>query len=441
MSEVDRRRRAGGPRRVPARRPRPPERPDGPLLGMEVEVDVGPVAHGGHCVARHEGRVVFVRHALPGERVRVLVTEDTGRSYCRGDAIAVLSPSPDRVEPPCPHAGPGRCGGCDWQHATGTAQRALKAAVVREQLTRLAGRPDVPVEVEAVPGGLLGWRTRVRYAVGPDGHTGLHRHRSGRLEPVHVCPLGTDAVAATSAGEHRWPGAAAVRVVASTGGDRALLVDPAAPAGTDADSYGLDGWGGPAGQSTLIGPPVVTERAAGREWRVSTGGFWQVHPAAADTLAACVLAMLAPRPGETALDLYAGAGLFAGVLADRVGPAGRVIAIEADPAAAADAIRNLAGTPWAAVRAARVTTGLLGGLGVRPDVVVLDPPRTGAGPDLLTATLALHPRAVAYVACDPAALARDLKAAAKAGYTLAALRAFDLFPMTHHVECVALLTP
>jgi tRNA/tmRNA/rRNA uracil-C5-methylase (TrmA/RlmC/RlmD family) len=442
-----------GPRRAAVRRPRPPERPDGPLLGAEVEVDVGPVAHGGHCVARHEGRVIFVRHALPGERVRVLVTEDTGRSYCRGDAIAVLTPSPDRVEPPCPHAGPGRCGGCDWQHASGSAQRALKAAVVREQLTRLGGLPDVPVEVEPLPGGLLGWRTRVRYAVTPDGHTGLHRHRSTDLEPVTVCPLGTDVVTATAAGERPWPGATAVRVVASTTGDRAILVDPAPPdtarpaddsAAPDAAGTGPPGTG-VAGSSAvgpaLIGPAQVGERAAGREWRVSTAGFWQVHPAAADALAACVLEMLGPRAGESALDLYAGAGLFAGVLADRVGPGGRVVAVEADPVAAADAAGNLAGTPWASVRAARVTAGLLGGLGMRPDVVVLDPPRTGIGPDLLGSLLDLGPRAVAYVACDPAALARDLRAATAAGYRLAALRAFDLFPMTHHVECVALLTP
>jgi tRNA/tmRNA/rRNA uracil-C5-methylase (TrmA/RlmC/RlmD family) len=422
-------RRSGQPaaagRRGGVRRPRTPEQTDGPLLGHEIEVDVGPVAHGGHCVARHEGRVVFVRHTLPGERVRALVTEDNGRSYCRADAVAVLAPSPDRVPAPCAHAGPGRCGGCDWQHVSGPAQRALKAAVVREQLARLAGLPDVPVEVAELPGGLLGWRTRVRYAVGPDGRPGLHRHRSDALEPVQVCPLGTDAVTATGAAERSWPGAGALRVTASSGGDRAILVDPAAP--------------GPA--PALIGPAELTERAAGRDWRVSAAGFWQVHPAAADTLADCVLRMLEPRPGETALDLYAGAGLFAGVLADRVGPHGRVIAVEADPLAAADAVANLAGTPWATVRPVRVTAGLLGGLGVRPDVVVLDPPRTGAGPDLIAAILAATPRAVAYVACDPAALARDLKAAATAGYRLAALRAFDLFPMTHHVECVALLTP
>ena len=462
----------------------------GPWLAREIELDVGPVAPGGHCVARHEGRVVFVRHALPGERVVALVTEDRGGGFCRADAVRVLTASADRVDPPCPHAGPGRCGGCDWQHASADAQRALKAAVLREQLTRLARLPDVPVTVEALPGGLLGWRTRVRYAIDPAGRTALRRHRSHELEPVRHCPLGTDAVTAAT-GDRDWPPGAEIEVVGS--GPTVVL---AATADEDPRA--------PAGGSVLDGPPRVRERAAGRDWELAATGFWQVHPAAADVLAGCVLDFLAPAPGETALDLYAGAGLFAGLLAAAVGPSGRVVAVESDPQAAADARANLdlaaspapgdpaapdgegaaalgpaalaagdegglalppAGpapassvTAWAAsgvranlalpaasaaveVRAVRVTAGLLGGLGIAPDIAVLDPPRAGAGPDVLTALLALRPRAVAYVSCDPAALARDLRAAVDAGWLLTRLRAFDCFPMTQHVETVALLEP
>ncbi|HVQ95606.1 MAG TPA: TRAM domain-containing protein [Mycobacteriales bacterium] len=416
---------AGAPRRPVVRRPRPAERPPGPLLGRDLELEVGAVAHGGHCVARYEGRVVFVRHALPGERVLARVTEDTGGAFCRADAVEVLRPAAERVTPPCPHAGPGRCGGCDWQHASGPAQRELKAAVVSEQLARLAGLPGMAVEVAALPGGLLGWRSRLRFTVTPDGRTGLHRHRSAELEPVAECPLGTAGVAATGAGRALWPGAAAVQVVASTGGDRAIVVTPADPAARPA----------------LIGAGSVREQAAGREWTVAATGFWQVHPAAAETLAGCVLEQLAPRPGEVVLDLYAGAGLFAGALAGAVGPAGTVVAIEADPVAAADAAANLADLPWVEVRRLRITPALIERLGAGPDLVVLDPPRTGAGPELIAALLGAGPRAVAYVACDPAALARDLRTAVAAGYRLAALRAFDLFPMTHHVECVALLVP
>ena len=156
--------------------PRSPARPErrdrtrgGGWTGTEFEVTVGPVAHGGHCVARHEGRVVFVRHTLPGERVVVRVTEDRHPGFCRADAIEVLEASPDRVERPCPYSGPGRCGGCDWQHVDPAAQRTLKATVVREQLARLAGLPDVDVPVEELPGGPLRWRSRARFAVDRSG--------------------------------------------------------------------------------------------------------------------------------------------------------------------------------------------------------------------------------------------------------------------------------
>src|SRR6185312_2106423 len=355
----------------------------GPWLGREIELDVGPVAAGGHCVARHEGRVVFVRHALPGERVVALVTEDRGGGFCRADAVRVLAASADRVEPPCPHAGPGRCGGCDWRHASD-----------------------------------------------PAGRTALRRHRSHELEPVGHCPLGTDAVTAATA-DRDWPPGAEIEVVGS--GPTVVL---AAPSGDDPRA--------PAGGSVLAGPPRVREHAAGRDWELAATGFWQVHPAAADALSACVLDYLAPAPGETALDLYAGAGLFAGVLAVAVGPSGHVLAVEADPQAAADARANLAAADGGAaveVRTGRVSAGLLGGVGIVPDVAVLDPPRAGAGPDVLTALLALRPRAVAYVSCDPASLARDLRAAVDAGWRLARLRAFDCFPMTQHVETVALLEP
>jgi tRNA/tmRNA/rRNA uracil-C5-methylase (TrmA/RlmC/RlmD family) len=404
----------------------------GPWQDRELELEVGPVAPGGHCVARYEGRVVFVRHALPGERVLARVTEDRGGSFCRADAVRVLDPSPDRVDAPCPHAGPGRCGGCDWQHAGADAQRALKAAVIREQLTRLARLPDVPVTVEALPGGLLGWRSRVRFAVDASGRTGLRRHRSHELERVGHCPLGTVGVTDAGAGQRAWPPGDEIEVVASGCGGTTLL----RVAAGDEDPRAA------TGGAVLSGPPRVRERAGGREWELAAGGFWQVHPAAADALAACVLDLLAPAPGETALDLYAGAGLFAGLLAEAVGPAGRVVAVESDAQAAADARANLAGTAAAGqVRQARVTGGLLGGLGVAPDVVVLDPPRAGAGAEVLSALLALHPRAVAYVSCEPAALARDLRVALDAGWRLTGLRAFDCFPMTQHVETVARLEP
>jgi len=388
---------------------------------------VGAPAHGGHCLARDaDGRVVFVRHALPGELVHVQITEDSG-SFRRADAVEVLEPSPDRVEPPCPHAGAGRCGGCDWQHASGSGQRAMKAAVVREQLARLAGL-DVAVTVEELPGGLLGWRTRIQYAIGGDGTVGLRRYRSHDVEPIDICLLGVPGVGDRP--ESR-SGLTGVEVARGDDGESALL-GHSPGAGRQAR-----GRRPPDRVELLAGPARLQHTVAGRSFEVDAAGFWQVHPHAAATFAATLLELLGVRPGERVLDLYSGAGLFTALLAEAVGPSGEVVGVEASRPAVADATANLADLPQARTIRARVTPAVIDDA----DVVVLDPPRSGAGREIMAAILARSPRAIGYVACDPAALARDVRVAVDAGWRLAQLRAFDAFPMTHHVECVALLLP
>jgi len=415
-------------------------------VGDEVEVDVTTIAHRGHCIARHEGQVLFVRHALPGERVLARVTETgAGERFVRADAVAVLSASPDRVTPPCPWSGPGRCGGCDLQHVSLPRQRQLKADVVREQFSRLA-RLDVDVTVEPVPGddGGLDWRTRVEFAVGDDGRAGLRRHRSHEIVAVDHCRIAAPGVDRLRVTGRTWPGTDAVDAVAPSVGDAVAVVVP-------------------GGEAPLVRERVVVGAGGEREFTLSARGFWQVHPGAAQTFVDAVLEAAAPRAGERALDLYAGVGLFAAALARAVGPSGQVIAIESDAAACAHARDNLADLPQVAVLAARVDDafgvprpsrrGSSSQRGSRPrkpsrstlvpasaDVVVLDPPRTGAGKGVCAEIAAMAPRAVVYVACDPAALARDTAYFADLGYRLDTLRAFDAFPMTHHVECVALLT-
>jgi len=369
------------------------------LRGERYEVEVGPVAHGGHFVARIAelgDRVVFVRHALPGERVVVEITEGTeGDRFLRGDAVSVIGASPDRVAPPCVVAGPGGCGGCDFQHVALPAQRALKTSVVLEQLRRIGRLPDdhpelVGFEVEAVPGDEEGlrWRTRSTFVTDRRGRRGMRRHRSHAVVAVDDCLITT-----RDARDPSVPGVVREHVVAD--------------AGT-------------------------------REFAVDADGFWQVHPGAPRVLVDTVLGWLRPRPGERALDLYAGVGLFSAYLADAVGPSGSVVAVEGSRAACDHARANLAGLSWVEVHAGDVAT-VLGELEAAADVVVLDPPRTGAKREVVEQVVRRQPRAVALVACDPAALARDVALFAEAGYRLAGLRAFDLFPMTHHVECVALL--
>jgi tRNA/tmRNA/rRNA uracil-C5-methylase (TrmA/RlmC/RlmD family) len=392
------------------------QRAAGPLLGQRIELDIGPVANLGCCVARHQGRVVFVRHALPGERVVAEVTEDHGGSFCRADAVTILSPSPDRVPPPCRFAGPGRCGGCDWQHADPAAQRRLKAEVVRDLFRRIGHLDLGELVVEEVPGGSLGWRTRAQFAVDDAGRLGLRRSRQHTVQPIDECLLVVPSLAAAMVSAPRKPDTV-LDLVASSTGEVAVA---------------------PRSGTRRAPGQLLHERAIARKWQVHAGGFWQVHPQAAPTLVRCVLDLVAPRPGERALDLYAGVGLFTAALAEAVGPSGSVAGIEVDPVAAADGAANLADLPQATMRAGDV----LELLQERPaDLIVLDPPRAGAGASVMQAMTALAPRAIGYVSCDPATLAGDVRVAVAAGYRLEALRAFDLFPMTHHVECVALLTP
>ena len=398
------------------------------LVGSQFEARIGKVAHGGHCVTRYDGQVVFVRHALPEETVRVQVTDGRqGDRFLLGDAIDVLDPSPHRVAAPCPFSGPGRCGGCDWQHSELTYQRELKALVVAEQFHRLAGL-DVDVRVEALPGDEEGlrWRTRTEFAIDASGAAGLHRHHSREIIPVQDCLISTRRVIETGVLGRRWPMATSVDVV-DAGGEPAAVMVPL-----------------PSRDSTV---PHVTERVDAGQWsaefRLSARGFWQVHPQAAATFVDHVRKELAPQPGERALDLYAGAGLFALALADAVGPTGAVLAIESDGHAIADAKSNLRLRPEIELRRGKVDRALkpLVRQGIRTDLVVLDPPRTGAGKSVIKDIAALAPRAIAYVACDPAALARDVAYARNAGYGLRSLRGFDAFPMTHHVECIAILEP
>jgi tRNA/tmRNA/rRNA uracil-C5-methylase (TrmA/RlmC/RlmD family) len=427
--------------------------------GDMFELLVGQVAAGGGCAARlPDGRVAFVRHTLPGERVVARVTKESSR-YVLADAVEVVESAPGRVSPPCRHAGAGRCGGCDWQHVSLEVQRGWKSFLVGEQLRRIAGI-DLPLEVEALPGDArgLGWRTRVRYSVSADGTLGLRRHRSHEIERIDRCLIAAPGVEAARVEELTWPGAAEVEVFAP-GPDGECVISavslgaaeagrggrhrPRVAGGAGAPRRRLGGMSAPPGSGGLVldghvvrepGRIVVTVLG-----HVSWGSFWQVHRGAAEALGRAVIEMGAASEGERVADLYAGVGLFSILLARAVGSDGSVLAVESDAGACADAEHNLAGAANIAVLHARVTPDLVAhGLG-NPDIVVLDPPRRGAGVDTMASLAGLSPRLrrVVYVACDPASFARDLRVLLDAGWSLASLRALDLFPMTEHVELVA----
>ena len=389
---------------------------EAPAAGDVVgPVRVTAIAHGGHVVARLDDRVVFVRHALPGELLTVRLTDTSKARFWRGDAERILEASPDRVPAPCPVAG--ACGGCDFQHVSAPAQRRLKAQVVDEQLRRLAGirlAADLDTLVEpadpADPDDLLGWRTRMRYRVS-GRRPAMLRHHSNDLVvlPAEGCAIAhpgidPDRVAEAARNARAW-----VDAVVSAD-DTLYLVD-----------------------EQLRPAPTITQQVDALTYEVSGAGFWQVHPRAPGVLVDAVLGGLQPVTGERVWDLYCGVGLFAAQLAAR---GLSCVGVEAHRGAVESARRNAPTARFHALPVERALPKL-----PDPDLVVLDPPRKGAGAAVCVEISRRRPRAVAYVACDPAALARDLATFARSGYDLSSLRAFDLFPMTHHVECVAILRP
>ncbi|MBX3194018.1 MAG: class I SAM-dependent RNA methyltransferase [Microbacteriaceae bacterium] len=403
----------------------------GEMRGREVELDATNIAHGGVSVARLDGRVVFVSDAIPGERVLARISDDDKKSFWRADTVRVLDASPHRREHPWPEAGPARdperrAGGAEFGHIEPGHQRELKARVLAEALARFAGIERVtPVEALPGPADGTGWRTRVRLHVAEDGTVGPYAARSHTVVPVADLPLAVD--------ELREIAPLAERFEPATG-----HVDLLAP------SVG--------GARMIVGAQqrsVVRERVGEREFLVDDSGFWQVHRHAAGTLSdAVAVAVDAARfdPAAANLDLYGGVGLLAAALGDRFG-ALRITSVESDARATEHAATNLA--DWVGARAvtARVEHWVRGladasraeRARLESATVVLDPPRAGAGRAVVDALAAVRPAQLVYVACDPVAFARDVGLLAAHGYRLEGLRAFDLFPMTHHVEAVGLL--
>ena len=419
------------------------------MRGREVELDATNIAHGGVSVARLDGRVVFVADAIPGERVLARVSDDSKAGFWRADTVRVLEPSPHRV----PHVWPEaaverdpaeRPGGAEFGHIAPAHQRELKARVLRDALARMA-RLESDVEVEAIPGEPdgTGWRTRVRLHVGPDGAVGPYAARSHRVIPVSSLPLATEGVRSVAPLGDSYPELAAARPPRGRGrgrvDERASSIDVLAPS---------------VGEPRLIvgrqAPSPIRERVGEREFRLDDGGFWQVHAAAAETLADAVRGAVLPElldPSAANLDLYGGVGLLAAALGDLAGPGLRVTSVESDERATEHAAENLAEWIGARAETGRVEqwVGRLADASsaerarLRAATVILDPPRSGAGREVVAALAAVGPAQLVYVACDPVAFARDVATFAEHGYRLERLRGLDLFPGTHHVEAVGTL--
>ncbi|MGD1253998.1 class I SAM-dependent RNA methyltransferase [Mycobacterium seoulense] len=389
----------------------------------ELTLVTGAPANGGSCVAHHEGRVVFVRYALPGERVRVRVTADRG-SYWHAEAVEVLEPSADRIESLCPIAGVDGAGCCDLAFATPEAARALKAQVVANQLERLGGYRWNDAAEPLDDCGPAGWRTRVRLDVGADGRPGFHRYHSDELMTDLRCaqlPAGMlDGLAGS-----KWPPTAQVHVVVDDDGARHVVRTLRQ--------------GRRTATKVVEGRYEAVQRVNGRSWQIPVTAFWQAHRGAATVYSRLVADWAQAGAGMTAWDLYGGAGVFAAALGAGVGESGRVLTVDTSRAATRAARVALDDLPQVQVVTDSVRR-VLGAQRASADVAVLDPPRAGAGREVIDLLAGAGVGRIVHIGCEAASFARDIGLYLGHGYAVEKIRVFDAFPLTHHSECVALLT-
>lgn len=382
-------------------------------IGDRVSVEIGPIAHGGHCVARHEGQVIFVRHAIPGERVLVEITEKTSK-FLRGNAVEILESSPYRVQPLCTYARWDGCGGCDFQHIKLEYQRELKTQIIKEQFQRIA-KKEISCPIEAVePADGLHWRTRMDFTVSENRKLALFKARSHDVIEIDSCAIADSRMNISEINSQKLPRGSKVDVAISRSGKQSIAIE-------NRENFEL------------------IDEGIDQILSISPQSFWQSHISAPRTLIDAVANFSDIQAGDHVFDLYGGVGLFTSDAVKRVGVAGRVTLIELDGQAITDAHRNFAEYETVEIVENSVDRALK--KYVRADVIILDPPRSGAGKNVVEQIVKLTPRVITYVSCDPASLARDCAYFEERGYRMAAIRAFDLFPMTQHMECVARFIP
>jgi len=404
------------------------------------DIELTAMAHGGAALGRHEGRVVFVPYALPGETARVEIVEDKGR-FAFARVTEILTSSPDRIDSQCPHFGPAGCGGCQWQHIAYPAQLSYKAGIVTDQLRRIAQVENVLANSTLPDPSGWAYRNHVQFHPAPQGGLGLQAADGRGVVEVASCPIVHPLLAELyQALDFNLEGLQRLSLRGGTEtGERMLVFEMRGdePPTLEADIplscvllLSDDTY------VNLIGSNYIMEEVMDWAYRISAPSFFQVNTRQANRLVKEVLGYLELSGSETVLDAYCGVGLFTVQIAQK---AGLVVAIESAHSAIEDLMENTQSIDNVDVIEGPVEA-VLGNLDVPIDAAVVDPPRAGLDRFALDALADLQPERLVYVSCDPATLARDAKRLIRRGYSLEQVQPIDLFPQTYHIESVALFS-
>lgn len=406
-------------------------------MNQEMIVVLTDMAYGGEAVGRHEGKAIFVPYAIPGESVRVQIVQDKGR-FAYAKTLEVLTPSLQRVQPPCPYFG--LCGGCHWQHVSYEAQLEYKRSIVRGQLKHIAGLSDVNVRPTLGMNTPWQYRNHAQFHVSSDGQLGFVAAYGSQVIPIEQClllhPLLQDLFDAL---DIELPGLQRLSLRAGVNtGEQMIIFEiegdqpPELEVELPVSCVLLLSDGTPV---TLLGSPYIHEQVAGRMYRISAPSFFQVNTEQTEVLLSLVTAYLDPNPDSIVLDVYCGVGTFALAVTTK---AKEVIGIESNAAAIADAQANASGMDNVRFIHGSVEE-ILPTLDLQAPLAVVDPPRTGMDKNALSVLGALCPPRIVYVSCDPATLARDVQRLLAHGYRLREVQPIDMFPQTYHIECVAVM--
>ena len=390
---------------------------DKPKLKLNdiITLSIGPIAHGGHFIARHNGQVIFVRHAITDEIAIVKITS-IGSKIAFGDAIEILKPSKDRVIAPCKYSSPELCGGCDFQHISTAAQLKLKQLVVEEQFERIA---NIKISPEILNAGIvsgLHWRTHLDFAISNNGKVGLYSFKTKEVVEIDECLIAVNAINQLDIFKSKWEGDERLSVFASSLKEVSIH----------------------RSDQKISGPSKINEVVEGNSYTISHGSFWQSHKNAPKILIKKIIEFANIELGDRVCDLYGGVGLFTAPILKVIGEIGEIHLIESNSRCIKDAKKIFENKKNVIIHHGKVEQKL--GKIKNIDVIIMDPPRTGATKQVINQIIEKKARSIVYISCDPASLARDTKVLLKNYYSLEKIVGIDLFPMTQHIECIASFT-